>query len=68
MLNKKVRLLDLDTNEVIDITIVEEKDKDILSYKFLLNFLLGKRYVEHLLGMDLKLYKEIILLNTYLKL
>ena len=42
LLNKKVRLLDLDTNEVIDITIVEEKDKDILSDKVSIESPLGK--------------------------
>lgn len=42
LLNKDVILLDLDTNEVIDIRIVEEKDKDILSDKISIESPLGR--------------------------
>jgi transcription elongation GreA/GreB family factor len=42
LLNKKVKLLDFEMNEVIVITIVEEKDKDISSDKVSIESPLGK--------------------------
>lgn len=42
LLNKKVTLLDLEANEIIEITIVKEKDKDELFNKISIDSPLGK--------------------------
>lgn len=52
LLNKEVILLDLETNEVIDITIVEEKDKDILSDKISIESPLGRALCRTSIGSE----------------
>lgn len=52
LLNKEVILLDLETNEVIDITIVEEKDKDILSDKISIESPLGRALCRASIGSE----------------
>lgn len=52
LLNKEVILLDIETNEVIDITIVEEKDKDILADKISIESPLGKALCRTSIGSE----------------
>lgn len=52
LLNKEVILLDIETNEVIDITIVEEKDKDILSDKISIESPLGRALCRTSIGSE----------------
>lgn len=67
LLNKEVRLLDLETNEVIDITIVEEKDKDILSDKVSIESPLGKALCRTSIGSEFEVMQGNSIVKYLLK-